>query len=73
MAYMSDFKFSNMSRIGNDDCSMSQRNVQNTEAANWSLANFFLADCNMNKAVSSRHFATRHQFHWFTSGRCRWL
>lgn len=52
MASISDFKFSNMSRIGNDDCSMSQRNIQNTESANYMLANFFLADCNMSKAVS---------------------
>ena len=51
MASLSDFKFSNMSRIGNDGCSISQRNIQNTGSANYMLSNYFLSDCNMKKAL----------------------
>lgn len=52
MSLLSDFTFSNMSRIGNDSCSNSQRNLQNSNAASHMLSNYFLSDCNMNKAVA---------------------
>ena len=52
MASFSDYKFHNMSRIGDDKCAMSQRNVQNVEAGNYMLQNYFSADCAMRNGIS---------------------
>jgi hypothetical protein len=52
MAYVSDFTFNNLSRIGNDNCSLDQRTIQDTQSCNYMLQNYFLQDCNMNKAKS---------------------
>lgn len=35
------------SRIGVDQCSTDQRSIQNTQASNYNLRNFYLQDCNM--------------------------
>ena len=43
--------FNNMSRIGNDHCDISQKNIQNTSQSNWTLTNFFSSDCNMKKGM----------------------
>jgi len=50
MAYVSDFAFNNMSRIGNDNCSQDINSIQNTQACNYLLQNYFSSDCNMSKA-----------------------
>ena len=50
MAYVSDFAFNNMSRIGNDNCSQDINSIQNTQACNYLLQNYFTSDCNMSKA-----------------------
>lgn len=54
MAYVSDYTFYNNTRIGDDACDLSQRNIQNAGAANYLLTNFRPA-CPMGDAVS---FAT---------------
>jgi len=54
MAYVSDYTFYNNTRIGDDSCDLSQRNIQNAGAANYLLTNFRPA-CPMGDAVS---FAT---------------
>lgn len=54
-AYTKDFKFEQLSRIGDDSCSLSQRNIQNTQSANYLLTNFFVQDCGMKRPIE---FAT---------------
>lgn len=54
MAYISDYTFYNNTRIGDDACDLSQRNIQNAGAANYLLTNFRPA-CPMDDIVS---FAT---------------
>lgn len=47
--------FDNLSRIGNDNIDVSQRNVQNLNLANYNLLNYFAADCTMSRPID---FAT---------------
>jgi|UniRef100_A0A6C0JCG2 hypothetical protein len=54
MAYVSNYTFNNLSRIGNDSCDLLQRNVQNAASSNYLLTNYKPA-CPMNDAVA---FAT---------------
>jgi len=54
MATVSNYLFDNMTRIGNDSCDRSQRNVQNLNSANYVLENYYPA-CPMEKAID---FAT---------------
>ena len=39
--YVSDYTFDNTSRIGDDGCGLSQRNLQNVRSGNYLLTNFF--------------------------------
>jgi hypothetical protein len=55
MAYVKDYVFDNMSRIGEDSCGLDQRNIQNLNSGNYVLQNYFLAECNMSKPID---FAT---------------
>jgi hypothetical protein len=50
MAYVSDFTFNGLSRIGNDECSQDQNSIQNTSSCNYTLQNYFAKDCSMNSA-----------------------
>ena len=54
MANVTDYYFDQSTRIGNDTCDISQRNMQNINKANHVLENYYPA-CPMNKAVD---FAT---------------
>jgi len=54
MALVSDYTFNQTTRMGDDQCDKSQRNIQNAGAATYMLDNFRPA-CPMNKAVD---FAT---------------
>jgi len=51
MAIVRDYVFDNLSRIGDDNCGQSQRNVQNLNSSNYMLQNFFAADCNMARPI----------------------
>lgn len=59
MTYVSDFKFNELSRIGNDSCCLDQNSIQNTESCNYTLQNYFLKDCEMTNA---RALATSQPF-----------
>lgn len=50
MAYVSDYTFNGMSRMGNDACCIDQNSIQNVAACNYTLQNFFTGDCNMSGA-----------------------
>ena len=50
MAYLTDYSFHHMSRIGNDSCCMDQISIQNSAYCNYLLQNYFSTDCTMNKA-----------------------
>jgi hypothetical protein len=43
--------FNSIGRIGNDECSVLQNNLQNTKSGTYRLTNFGVADCNMTKPM----------------------
>ena len=43
--------FNNESRIGNDNCDTTQRNIQNVNQANWTLTNMMSNSCSMDKGI----------------------
>jgi hypothetical protein len=51
MAYVTNFNFDNMSRIGNDVCFQDQNTIQNTRSCNYNLQNYFASDCTMSKPI----------------------
>ena len=51
MANISSYAFENMSRIGNDSCALDQESIQNVNACNYLLQNFFIGDCTMQKPI----------------------
>jgi len=59
------FTFENMSRIGNDSCSMDQDTIQNIGACNYLLQNFFIQDCGMKSPIQ---FATTQPGINYSSG-----
>jgi hypothetical protein len=67
MSSVFNYKFNSLSRIGDDSCAMSQRNVQNVEAGSYMLQNYFTADCDMRNGLSlalsqpSINFTGSHQ------------
>jgi len=50
MAYVSDYTFNNMSRMGNDGCCIDQNSIQNSAACSYLLQNYFAQDCSMKNA-----------------------
>ena len=50
MANVSSYTFDNMSRIGNDQCCISQTDIQNVASCNYMTQNYFAADCSMKNA-----------------------
>ena len=55
MANMYNFTFDNLSRIGDDNCGISEREVQNQNYGNYSVQSYFLNNCGMKKTID---FAT---------------
>lgn len=51
MSIKSNYTFDQMSRIGLDDCCISQTNIQNVAACNYTLQNYFATDCSMKKPI----------------------
>ena len=43
------YTFDKLGRIGNDQCNLSQRNVQNAVFGDYSIKNYFLKYCGMKK------------------------
>ena len=66
MANVSDYTFNNMSRIGNDNCGLSQKNIQNVDAGNYLLTSFY-PQCPMTSAIDlalsqpTMNFSGSHQ------------
>lgn len=52
MAFVSDYTFDNISRIGNDQCCIEQNTIQSAHSCNYMLQNFFSKDCSMKKPIS---------------------
>ena len=50
MAFVTNYNFDNLSRIGNDQCFQDQSSIQNTHACNYNLQNYFSGDCSMKRA-----------------------
>lgn len=51
MAYVSNFTFDNISRIGNDSSCIDQQTIQNIGYGNYTLQNYFASDCSMKKPI----------------------
>jgi hypothetical protein len=51
MSYTSDYLFQNMSRIGNDNCYLSQRDTQDVNFSNYMLTNYNSCE-QMNKVIN---------------------
>jgi hypothetical protein len=51
MATYSGYTFNNLSRIGLDDCNLSQTDIQNIASCNYSTQNYFASDCTMKKPI----------------------
>jgi len=45
------YTFDKMTRIGLDNCCIDQDSIQNSQAANYMLQNYFLKDCSMKKPI----------------------
>ena len=52
MANVSDYTFSNMTRIGNDSACQDQSSIQNTGFCNYMTQNFFSTDCTMKSPIT---------------------
>ena len=52
MANVSGYTFDNMSRIGLDQCNLSQTDIQNVASCNYVTQNFFAADCSMKNPIA---------------------
>ena len=50
MAFVSDFAFNNISRLGDDSCSQDINSIENSQACSYLLQNYFSQDCSMSKA-----------------------
>ena len=51
MTTVNDYTFGNMSRIGNDNCDQTQRNIQNVSQADWALTNYTSDGCTMSQGM----------------------
>uniref|UniRef100_A0A6C0EG80 Uncharacterized protein n=1 Tax=viral metagenome TaxID=1070528 RepID=A0A6C0EG80_9ZZZZ len=51
MSHMHDYKFQNMSRIGNDLCSMNVTDKQNVNQQSYLLTNYYAQDSNMTQPI----------------------
>jgi len=52
MAFTHDYTFENMSRIGNDNCYIDQRQIQDTQFCSYMLQNYFANDCSMKNPIA---------------------
>jgi len=65
MATYSGYTFDNMSRIGLDECCVSQDTIQNAAACNYMTQNYFASDCTMKRPID---LATTQPGVMFTGG-----
>ena len=60
-----DYTFNNLTRLGDDSCDKTQRSVQNTTQANYTLSNYRSTDCSMSEPIS---FATSQPSVFYNGG-----
>lgn len=51
MAFVNNYTFENMSRIGNDNCCVEQNTLQSVGYCNYMLQNFNAGDCSMKRPI----------------------
>ena len=51
MATYSGYTFNNLSRLGLDECNLSQTDIQNVASCNYSTQNYFASDCSMRSTI----------------------
>lgn len=51
MATYSGYTFNNLSKIGLDQCNISQTDIQNVASCNYSTQNYFASDCTMRSPI----------------------
>ena len=51
MATYSGYTFNNLSRIGLDECNLSQTDIQNIASCNYLTQNYFASDCSMKNPI----------------------
>ena len=51
MSSVSSYIFDNMARIGNDNCCIDQKSIQDVASCNYTLQNYFASDCAMKKPI----------------------
>ena len=56
MSSVFNYTFDNITRIGNDKCGISERDVQNKNFSKYQTQSYFAQDCGMSKPI---HFATQ--------------
>lgn len=52
MANVKDYTFFKMGRIGNDECSLNENDIQNVKNANYMLQNYHMSDCTMKSSMN---------------------
>jgi len=52
MAFVYNYTFDNLSRIGNDACNQDQNTIQNIQSCNYNLQNYFANDCSMRQPIA---------------------
>jgi len=52
MAFVTNYTFDNISRIGNDACFQDQETIQNVASCNYTLQNYFINDCTMKNPIA---------------------
>ena len=65
MVLTSSYIFDNLSRMKQDPCSLDQDTIQNVSACNYTLQNYFLDDCSMQKPID---LATRQPCVFYQGG-----
>jgi len=65
MASVSSFTFDNLTRLGEDTCAMSERDIQNNSFGTYTTNNYFLQYCGMKQPIQ---FATKQPNIFFKGG-----
>lgn len=65
MASVYNYNFDNLTRIGDDKCGITARELQNNAMGSYNTTNYFLNDCGMKKSIG---FATQQPNVFFKGG-----
>lgn len=65
MASVHNYSFDNLTRIGDDECGINARDIQNVSQGTYSTTNYFLGMCDMKAPID---FATKQPNVFFKSG-----